>query len=136
MPAVERDERRNRLRVGVRRPHVERRAGVRTRVRTHAPRAPDVVLQPRAADRGQLGVAVAKDLHFAFAVPRAAVDRPNADRAPEEASRPAQPLGDDEVALHGRGVLASERHVQIRRVVAKLRLEREIDLEVQHDGAR
>ncbi len=134
MPPVETDE----LRVAARAvwPQVERHTRVGRSVRRHPPRRPNVVLEARPADRRELRVAVAVHLHFAFAVPVARVDRPDADRAPEEPPGPAQPLRDDEVTAHRRRVLPPERHVQVARVVGNRRLERVIDLVVEHRRAR
>src|SRR5262249_46000805 len=89
VPTVEREEVGDGERIGIRRAHVEWRARVRSGVRTHAPRAADVVLEAGAAYRRQLAVAVAVDLHLALAVPHTSVDRPDADCAAEEPPGPA-----------------------------------------------
>ncbi len=115
---------------------LERRPAVGRRVRAESPRAADVVLEPGAADRRELGVAVAEDLDLAFAVPGARVDDAYADAAAEEAARAAEVVGDHEVAAHDGRVLAPERHVQDTELGRQLRLQRVVDLEVEHRAPR
>ena len=103
-------------------------------MRAHPPRAPDVVLEARATDRRQLVVAVAEDLHLAFAVPVAGVDHTDADRAAEEAARSLEAVDDHEVALLHRGVLPAEPHMQVSGVFVE-RPERVVDLVVEDDRA-
>ena len=116
---------------------VQRRARVVLVMGAQAPRAPDVVLEPGAADRGELGVAVAVHLQLALAVPHALVEHAHADVAADEPTGPGEAVGDDEVApQHGR-VLATERGVQEAARVGARGLERVVDLVVeQHRRGR
>src|SRR6185436_3186772 len=89
-----------------------------------------------ATDRRMLTVAVAVDLHFAFAVPTAGINGADADDAPEEATRTAEAVDDDEVAPRLGRVLPTKGRVQHARIVGDRRLQRVVDLVVALDVAR
>ena len=84
-----------------------------------APRQAHVVLAARAADGGELLVAVHVDLDFAFAPPLVGMEIADADHRADVAALVLSQGQQLEVLLRGRGVLAAEQHVQPADVVRR-----------------
>src|SRR5271169_5168493 len=121
MPPVETDEIRNvvcddvRRHVLLSRPHyVDRNARIERCMLFHTPRATNIIFQPCSTDCWVLLISVAIDLEFSFPIPaHVVVEYANPYRRAQESPGTFEAVRNDEVALQGCGILASERYVQV-----------------------